>query len=606
MPPMQQGAPSAAPAKTMFGYAAPQIPQAVPQPQQPGRPGQPGPGQPGQPGGAPRPGGPQQGFAPPPQQGFAPPPQQGGFGQPQPGQPAPYGQPQQPAYGQPQQPAPYGQPQQPAPYGQPPQAAQPAPYGQPQQPAYGQPQPAPGGFGQPQQPAYGQPQPAPGGFGQPQGAQPSPYGQPQPAPGGFGQPQGAQPSPYGQPQPQQQPGAYGQPQQPGYPGQAPAPGGYGQPQPAPSGYPQAQPGFGQPATDAPGPLDNIARGIPGSAPGTVFGFPVSRLRDPALQRKALFILGVALLVSLAVPVMLSPFTLVFSAPDLFRPVIFPIIAAGAYLLVAAAPQHIRDKVPPVVLQWLPFGVSFAGIQLTGIGMGVLAIFGMGGIGGSYYLYTIGMATLIFGLLARLANPTDQTARIIIVVGAGCLVVPLLQSIGPAFSFSGGIFGILHNLLFLIVLAVGVLCIAFFFPPQKLPPALQAIDALAPLFVAILVLWLPLQTILIAFSLGNAFLGFTGAILLVVRALLWLVAYFGVLMLTAPAAYDSIMGKMKNNPPAGGPPQQGGGYPPAGGGYPPQGGGYPPQGGGGYPPQGGGGYPPQGGGGYPPQGGGGWQ
>ncbi len=600
MPPMQQGAPGGQPAKTMFGYAAPQIPQAgaPQQPAQPGRPGQPQPAGP-MPGQAPRPGAPQQGFAPPPQQGFAPPPQQGGFGQPQPppGQ-QPYGQPQQPTpYGQPQQPAPYGQPQQPA-YGQPP-AGQPAPYGQPQQPApYGQPpQPAPA-FGQA---PYGQPQPAPGGFGQP-AAQPSPYGQPQPAPGGFGQP-AAQPAPYGQPQQ-----GFGQQPQPGYP---PAnQGGYGQAAPG-GGYPQAQPGFGQPAADAPGPLDNIARGIPGSAPGTVFGFPVARLRDPGLQRKALFILGVALLVSIVVPVMLSPLTFVFGAPDKFRPIIFPIIAGGAYLLVAAAPQHIRDKVPPVVLQWLPFGISFAGIQLTGIGVGALSLFGYGGAGGAYYLYSIGMATLIFGLLARLANPTDQTARIIIVVGAGCLVVPLLQQFGPAFSFHGGIFGILHNLLFLLVLAVGVLCIAFFFPPQKLPPALQAIDALAPLFVAILILWLPLQTILISFSFGNAMLGIVGALLLTLRALLWLVAYFGVLMLTAPAAYDSIMGKMKNQPPA--PPAQGGGYPPAqGGGYPPQGGGYPPQGGGGYPPQGGGGYPQQGGGGgYPPQGGqqgggGGWQ
>jgi hypothetical protein len=253
-----------------------------------------------------------------------------------------------------------------------------------------------------------------------------------------------------------------------------------------------------------------------------------------------------------------------------------------------------------VLQWLPFGISFAGIQLTGIGLGALAIFGGGAaLGGTYYLYTIGMATLIFGLLARLANPTDQTARIIIVVGAGCLVIPFIDSLSPAFSFHGGVLEILHNLLFMLVLAIGVFCIAFFFPPQKLPPQLQAIDALAPLFVAILVLWLPAQTVMLTLSLGHAFLGWTGGLLLMARALLWLAAYFGVLMLTAPAAYDAIMAAIKTpRPPAGYPPQ-GGGYPPQGGGYPPQGGGYPPQGGG-YPPQGGGGYPPQGGGGWPQQ------
>ena len=157
MPPMQAGAPPAGgqPAKTMFGYAAPQIPQqqrpAQGAPQQPARPSQPG-----QPAGYP-----QQGFQPPPQQGFAPPP----AAQPQPAQqPSPYGQPpaarlrsaaEQPSpYGQPQQPQQpqgYGQPQQPSPYGQPQQPQQPQGYGQPQQPApYGQPQQPqqPQGFGQ--------------------------------------------------------------------------------------------------------------------------------------------------------------------------------------------------------------------------------------------------------------------------------------------------------------------------------------------------------------------------------------------------------------------------------------------------------------------------
>ncbi|MEO8554207.1 MAG: hypothetical protein ABI678_29730, partial [Kofleriaceae bacterium] len=70
MPPMQAGAPpgGAAPAKTMFGYAAPQIPQA----QRPGGAATPAP-QPQRPGSNTNPGGgfPQQGFQPPQQQGFA-------------------------------------------------------------------------------------------------------------------------------------------------------------------------------------------------------------------------------------------------------------------------------------------------------------------------------------------------------------------------------------------------------------------------------------------------------------------------------------------------------------------------------------------------------
>src|ERR1700760_4529274 len=109
MPPMQAGAPpgGGAPAKTMFGYAAPQLPQQGQRPPA-GAPAPARPSQPGQPGGYP-----QQGFQPPPQQGFAPPPaahpqhpapQATPYGQPQQPQPNPYGQPQQP------QPNPYGQP----------------------------------------------------------------------------------------------------------------------------------------------------------------------------------------------------------------------------------------------------------------------------------------------------------------------------------------------------------------------------------------------------------------------------------------------------------------------------------------------------------------
>src|SRR5579863_6500853 len=81
MPPMQAGGPpqGGAPAKTMFGYAAPQIPGRPPQP---GHPAQ-APQQPQQPQPPPQ----QQGFAPPQQQGFAP-------NQPQ-ARPAPAGYPQQ-------------------------------------------------------------------------------------------------------------------------------------------------------------------------------------------------------------------------------------------------------------------------------------------------------------------------------------------------------------------------------------------------------------------------------------------------------------------------------------------------------------------------------
>ncbi|MEO8845630.1 MAG: hypothetical protein ABI591_04340 [Kofleriaceae bacterium] len=539
MPPMQAGAPPGgpAPAKTMFGYAAPQIPQA----QQPAR----APGPAPRPGSNTNPGGgfpPGQGFQPPQQQGFAPPPQQ-------PAAPA------QPPY--PQQPQqPYGQPQ-----GQP-----------PQQQGFGQPQPGPQ-YGQPPQQPYGQPQPQQP-YGQPQ--QPAPYGQ-QPAP--YGQ----QPAPYGQPQPGPQPGfgqaptPYGAPQQPQQPQQ-----GFGGP---PPGYPQAPNPFAPPQQDLPGPLDNIARGIPQSAPGTIFGFPVSRLRDASLQRKVLFFAGIALLASIIVPLATSPST-VFpfsSGVPKWDFLIWPIIAGGAYLLVAAAPPNIRQQVPPAVLHWIPFGVAF-------VGLFVLA--GMPG-GGRDTLGILGYAVLVFGLLARIAQPQDQIARIIIAVGAGMLVPGWIDMFSVVFHFNGGVLHILQNLIGFIVITLGVLCILFVVPPQKLPPALQSLDAFGPLIAAALILWLPAQVLLLILD-GLMNHGGIGAILIAAHILVRILAFFGVLMMASPAAYEEMTALITGRRPPGG-------QPPQGGGYPPQGGGYPPQGGGGYPPQGGGGYPPQGGGG-----GGGWQ
>ncbi|MCX5740957.1 MAG: hypothetical protein NT062_00495 [Proteobacteria bacterium] len=588
-----QGAPAAQPAKTMFGYAAPVIPQGVPQqpPQQQ----------------APRPGGPpqQQGYPPPGQQPGYPqqPPQQQGYpqpGQPQPGYPQPE-QPQQPGY-----PAPQANP-----YDQPPQAN---PYGQPQQPA---PQANP--YGQPQQPA---PQANP--YGQPQ--QPAPQANP------YGQPQCQQPGyPPAQPAPQANP--YGQPQQP------PQANPYGQAQP---GYPQQQAGFGVPQQDLPGPLDDIARKLPGSAPGTILGIPVSKLRDVALQKKVLFLAGVALVASILVPYSISPMS--FSWSHGFGSFIWPIIAGAAYLLLTVAPADMRQKVPPVVLHWLPFGVSYTGVFLSSLGaaslvysamnsgLGALGALNVGNVTSAedaikmaaaaqamanhasaglgvfttmgHPLYVLGYATLVFGLLARIAQPQDQIARIVIAVGAGMLVIPMLSGLGYAFSFGGGFIMIIHNLLWLLVMLLGVFCILFVVPPQKLPPALQAVDAFGPIIAAVLIAWLPLQQVL--FLLHGIIYNHTliGSLLSMAHGLLELIAYFGVLMMTAPAAYEEAK-RMFSKSGGASPPPQGGGYPPQGGGYPPQGGGYPPQGGG-FPPQGGG-YPPQGGG-YPQQGGGGggWQ
>jgi len=615
---MQGNQPAGQPAKTMFGYAAPVVPGQQPQQPQP-RPGQPAPGQPPQ----------QQRPGQPPQQGFGQPPQAANpYGQPQqPQAQNPYGQPQQPQaqnpYGQqPQAANPYGQPQQPQaanPYGQQPQAQN--PYGQPQQPQaqnpYGQQPQAANPYGQPQQPQaqnpYGQPQQpqAQNPYGQPQQPQAqNPYGQPQQpqAQNPYGQQPQAQ-NPYGQPQQPQAQNPYGQPQ-----AQNP----YGQPQPAqaqnpygqqpgysPGGYPQAANPFAASPQDAQPHhhQHDMLNKLPQSAPGTLFGFQISRLRDPGLQKKILFLAGVALIASIAVPYSLSPLVFSWSIGG-FEGFLWPIISGGLYLLLTAAPADMRAKVPPVVLQWIPFGVAYAGVFITHMGLGSMAILGGGmaiGAGGS--LYILGYSLLVFGLLSRIAQPQDQIARIVIAVGGACLIPTFLDFFHVFGLFGAGlpILFIVVLLLWFVVLALGVFCIVFVVPPAKLPPALQAVDAFGPLICAVLIAWLPLQQVLFVLIGVIHMHVLVGSLLMLAHRLSPLLAYFGGLMMASPAAYEeakAMFGKGKS-----GSPPSGGGYPPSGGGYS-QGGGYP-QGGGGYP-QGGGGYP-QGGGGYPPQqGGGGWQ
>ncbi len=368
---------------------------------------------------------------------------------------------------------------------------------------------------------------------------------------------------------------------------------------APAGMaPQPYDPWAPPQQNLPGGMDDFARRLPQSKPGTLFGVPLATLRDVGLQRKALFILGIALIAAIFVPVSFDPFLFAFKG-NVFKGLVWPAIAGAAYLLVAAAPPNIRNQVPPIVLEWLPFGVSYSGVLIVGLGP---AVPGMPGVN---IMYAIGMATLIFGLLARLANPTDQIARIIIAVGAGCLLIPFIDIFE---MFDGpGLFKV-YAILWILVMVVGMASILYVVPPSKLPPALQAVDAFAPHVTAVMLLWLPLQIVVftVAVIVHMDGVKVIELVLMLARSVLTLLGFFGVLMLTAPAAYDSIMNMVKGNKGAGGPPQ-GGGYPPQGGGYPPQGGGYPPQGGG-YPPQGGG-YPPQGppGGGYPPPqgGGGGW-
>src|SRR5690606_6419482 len=143
----------------------------------------------------------------------------------------------------------------------------------------------------------------------------------------------------------------------------------GSAQPSASGGPQAGPppgahvpgGAPPPGSPPPGALQpaggnqamaSLASRLPSSQPGTLFGIPLARLRDPGLEQKTLLIAGIALLASIVIPLSLEPFVLVGSV---FYGLIWPLIAGAAYLLVAIAPPDIKQKVPPAALKWLPFG-----------------------------------------------------------------------------------------------------------------------------------------------------------------------------------------------------------------------------------------------------------
>src|SRR5690606_22439127 len=77
------------------------------------------------------------------------------------------------------------------------------------------------------------------------------------------------------------------------------------------------------------------------------------------------------------------------------------------------------------------------------------------------------------------------------------------------------------------------CLLFVPTPQQMPQ-LRSVDAFAPLVTAILLAWIPVHVLL----LGFAMMMFDGGMFpLLLHNLVAVFAYFGILMLTAPEAYD---------------------------------------------------------------------
>jgi hypothetical protein len=417
----------------------------------------------------------------------------------------------------------------------------------------------------------------------------------------------------------------------------------------PQGF-QQQPAFQQQPQGYPPQQQAPQQGGPGflayapkSKPGTLFGIPLATLRDQALERKALIICGLLIAGGIFIPWMTGPTVWSWKLPK-FTFLIWPIIASAMYLLVGFSPTAVRQAVPQVVMKWVPFSVALISIGIIGITVEIMMAKMGGGaaaaaaaaeaakagikftppefsMSGPQIMLVWGYPILCFGLLARLARPEDQTARIIIAVGAGMMLVWWLDfTFEGAFTFKGQkALDVIHQLLFWLVGLIAVASAVFVLKPTTVP-ALAGIDAFAPAVTALLLVWLVVEVLLAVLSgLIHHKMGL-GAVLLGAHVLVNVIGYFGILMLTAPEAYDSLMNafsKHKQAVAAGqvpqGPyaqqqmPQQ-----PQQPGYPQQQGGpiqpqMPPQSWGQQPPQGGPppGYPPQGGGGggWPPQGGG---
>jgi len=329
-------------------------------------------------------------------------------------------------------------------------------------------------------------------------------------------------------------------QQPPAPGEAP-------------NYPVA-PAPGAPEAD---PLAGLASRLPQSEAGTLFGVPLATLRDQELERKVLGIAAIALAVVAFLPYSFSPARWPWDLGGAFKSTVFPLLAAAVYAAVGFAPKEVIKNVPPVVLRWGPFAMAFLSI-------GIIGLFPAGFSTGGMTAFGWGYAVLVFGLLNRLNHPDDPWARYIIGAGAALAGISGLTFAFDGFGrFSAGIFPGIYSLLFPLIVLLCLACVAFALEPKKFPQ-LRSVDAFAPLVTAVLLAWLPVQAVFFGLGLMGQVSFMTG-LLFLIHLLVGVGAYFGVLMLTAPEAYDEARRIMAASQAAG----TGAAEPPPGA-FPPQG------------------------------------
>jgi hypothetical protein len=316
--------------------------------------------------------------------------------------------------------------------------------------------------------------------------------------------------------------------------------------------------------------------------------PLSLLRDEAFEQKVLFFSAIALVVTRFIPIANAGDSLIFAwsdpGPGVFRGLIWPLLVAAVYAGIRFLPPETRQKIPQPVTKWGPFILSYisTGIYYAAVPLLTFAVLiygttaSLGATGALVWAYPI----LVFGLVVRLTDPSDSVARGLIAVGAFLSLLGGLTNVDDLFTFDGvPALIIIHNLLFFIVILL-MLGSVVFAPTRQMFPQLAPAEPYLPLVTAILIGWLPLSALLV--SLAWLETDVLTALFMLIHMLVAQVAYFGVLLLTAPEAMDTLKRILKPGP-GGQPPPGGYGQPPPGYGQPPPGYGQPPPGQGGWPP-----------------------
>lgn len=294
----------------------------------------------------------------------------------------------------------------------------------------------------------------------------------------------------------------------------------------------------------------LASKLPKSAKGTLFGIPLALLRDDEFEQKTIFIAAILLVAGLFFPILrVSDYT-VFSwssapGPGVARGVLGPLLVALVYGGIRYLPPATLRAIPPFVLRWAPCAVAFlaTGVSFVAVPLAHALIIGTGASEqySTFALLAWTYPILVSGLLLRLEEPDNLIARGMIGLGAFGGVIGGLVNVDVLFQFSHApLVLIVHNLLFFLIVVLMVASVVFV-PTAKMLPSLASADEFLPVVTAILIAWLPLSAFLVTTWAMSSAIGGSVAnlILLFPHMLIQQIAFFGILLLTAPDALDEL-------------------------------------------------------------------